>query len=436
MTEPVGRFFKGTLRQVPRAKGKWAWEWRYIDPATGAQQSKYFTALEFPDRLKLETHLEPFVDRLNSAAIDKLEATEKAIVDPSMGDLLDKFIQEERLLEIKARKPGERAERKDELAYSTASSYLSISKRIREKWGATKLDKFRPLDFQNWLKALESKPKTKGHLKAFVNRLFYKAKLYGMLDFVENPIGLVEVRGISKRRRKPANLTVEQIFLVLDLLPEPYYTMGLTAVCTGLRADELLALLWSAIDFERLCMKINEGVVNGRIGPVKTEYSEDELPLDPDFATILLEWKLKSNESKLVFPSPITGRSFHASPIQQDWIRRAGWCLVKCPACGAEPGVACSQTTNGRGKLFNIPVHDSRKDLAFEMKLDGIGWGSFRHAYRSLLSKCKTPLDVQQKLMRHAHISTTGQYGGPPIENQREANSNVVRDILTRRSSR
>ena len=190
------------------------------------------------------------------------------------------------------------------------------------------------------------------------------------------------------------------------------------------------------IDFERLCMKIEEGVVNGRIGPVKTEYSEDELPLDLGFATIMLAWKLESNGSGLVFPSPITGRSFHASPIQQDWIRGAGWCLVKCPECGAKPGVVCSQTGEGRGKRFNIPVHDCRKNLAFEMKVDGIGWHSFRHAYRSLLSKHKTPLDVQPKLMRHAHLSTTEQYGGPPIENQREANSRVVRKILTRKSAR
>ncbi len=45
---------------------------------------------------------------------------------------------------------------------------------------------------------------------------------------------------------------------------------------------------WEKIDFERLCMKVKEGVVNGRIGPVKTEYSNDELPLDRDFAAVLL----------------------------------------------------------------------------------------------------------------------------------------------------
>jgi len=51
-------------------------------------------------------------------------------------------------------------------------------------------------------------------------------------------------------------------------------------------------------------MKVKEGLVHGRIGPVKTEYSEDELPLGPDFATILLEIKRRSNGSSLLFPNP------------------------------------------------------------------------------------------------------------------------------------
>lgn len=64
--------------------------------------------------------------------------------------------------------------------------------------------------------------------------------------------------------------------------------------------DELLALRWLVIDFERVCMQVKEGVVNGRIGPVKSEYSEDEVPLDPDFANVLLDLKRKSNGSELL----------------------------------------------------------------------------------------------------------------------------------------
>ena len=249
-----------------------------------------------------------------------------------------------------------------------------------------------------------------------------------------NPIGLVEVRGISKRSKKPTDLTVEQFSLIHGLLPTPYRDMVMVAQCTGLRVDELLALAWSAIDFERLCMKVKEGVVSGRIGPVKTEYSEDELPLDPDFAGVLLELKLRSSGSDLLFPSPVTGRPYHASPIQQDYIRRAGWCLLACPECGAAPGVACKNAERGRGKAHTIPVHDARRQLATEMGFGSIGWHTFRHTYRSLLSGAGTPLDMQQTLLRHADISTTQKYGGPPMDNRRRANSLAVREILRRKS--
>ena len=68
-----------------------------------------------------------------------------------------------------------------------------------------------------------------------------------------------------------------------------------------------------------------------------------------------------------------------------------------------------------------------RRDLA------NIGWHTYRHAYRSLLSGEETPLEVQQKL--NVHLLTTDDYGGPPMENRRQANRVVVRKILMRRSS-
>jgi integrase len=419
----------GSLRQVARANGRWAWQWRYVDPTSGLVESKYFSGQEFPTESDIDKHLGPFRLRLNSGQI------EKAIVDPTFGDLLDVFIGEENLIEIKSRRPGDRSAGKDELAFSTAGSYLSLSNKLRVHCGTIKLAEFKPLAFQNWLKALDVKPKSKGHLKAFANRLFNKAKLYGMVEFHENPIALVEVRGISKRSRKPVDLTVDEFYSILHLVPESYQDMVLVDQCMGLRAGELLALQWEAIDFERLCMKVKEGVVSGRIGPLKTEYSDDELPLDPDFATVLLKIKLKSNGSGLLFPSPVTGRSYHASPIQQDYIRRAGWRLVACPCCGAAPGTACTEVDQKRGKRHTIPVHDERRQLATENGFGSVGWHTFRHTYRTLLSGEDTPMDVQQKLMRHAQISTTQQYGGPPMENQRRANSKVSRKVLFRESA-
>ena len=69
---------------------------------------------------------------------------------------------------------------------------------------------------------------------------------------------------------------------------------------------------WADIDLERLIVRVSRAVVHGRIKAVKTDYSEDELPPDPDFASVLLDWRARAPKSKLVFPSHITGRHFHA----------------------------------------------------------------------------------------------------------------------------
>jgi integrase len=102
-----------------------------------------------------------------------------------------------------------------------------------------------------------------------------------MVEWQRNPMELVEIKGVSKRQKKPILLAVEQYYQILELLPEPYRTMVVVAQCTGLRAEEVLALEWEDIDFENLSMKVVRAVVHGQVRMVKTEYSEDELP-DPE----------------------------------------------------------------------------------------------------------------------------------------------------------
>src|SRR5260221_7138873 len=72
-----------------------------------------------------------------------------------------------------------------------------------------------------------------------------------------------------------------------------------------------------------------------------------------------------------MFPSPITGRCYHASPIQQDYIRLAG-----------------------------------RK-----LGLGDIGWHTFRHTYRSWLDSVGTSMGVQQKLLAECLLCTSGPEG-------------------------
>jgi integrase len=78
------------------------------------------------------------------------------------------------------------------------------------------------------------------------------------------------------------------------------------------------------------------------------------------------------------------------------------------------------------------------KPAARRAKIPGsIGWHTLRHSYRAWLDDSGAPLGVQQKLMRHANISTTmNVYGGAFMEAKRKANTSVVQRVLAPNQSK
>jgi integrase len=169
--------------------------------------------------------------------------------------------------------------------------------------------------------------------------------------------------------------------------------MALVGLCTGLRVNEILALKWNDVDFAHFLLNVSRGVVRGIVDQVKTEYSYDELPLDPGFALQLGEWKQKcpATAEGWMFPSPVTNRPYEPGTIQQKQLRVAGQ----------------------------------------QLGLENVGWHTLRHTYRSLLDAAGAPIGVQQKLMRHAQVSTTmNRYGTALMNEKRKANTNVVRMML------
>lgn len=210
------------------------------------------------------------------------------------------------------------------------------------------------LEVSEWLKALDLSAKKRGHVGALMQLLFRRAMLWDRMDVQHNPMELVRLKGTSMRLKKPQILTPEQSQALVAEVRAPYRAMVIVAMCTGMRVSEVLALRWEHIDFEAGAMLIQQGVVNGRLGKVKTEASNDYVPLDPDFAQVLLNLK-GAKTSGLVFPSHITRGCYYAGMIQQQILKPAG-------------------------KKIGLP---------------GIGWHVFRYTYRSLLDETGAPIGVQ-----------------------------------------
>jgi integrase len=382
------RFQNGSLRRVPRKTGPDVWEFRYRDHSKPGLPMRQVTLST------VEYQTETAARRALQALLLKINGSEAYIAQrsPTFGTVLDKFIADERLKEIKAQRPGETVD--NGLKFSTTVGYLSVIKvHLRPSWSKVVLTDIKPLEVQEWLKQLDLSKKTKQNIKAAFHRMLELSMLWGLLPAQRNPLSLVEIKGGTTRpRRKRFILTPEQFQQLCSLLEEPYRTMVIIAMCLGLRVSEILALKWPDFDFEEGTLMITRGTVHGRIGRVKTEYSEDEMPLDPAFARIVQKWRMQcpASEGKWVFPNPNTGGVWHSSVLQGD---------ILVPA----------------GKKIGI------------LRL---GWHTFRHSYRSLLDACGAPIGVQQKLMRHAQVSTTMKYRDAYMGEKRKAHSAVVQMVL------
>ena len=346
------------------------------------------SVLEYPTATKARLRLHEEVLRINGP--DSF----RAHVKPTMGVVIDRFRTEERFEEIMKQPPGPIFVA-DGLAYSTVAGYRSyLSRHIEPQWGNTTLASIKPLEVNEWLKDLPLSLKTKGQIRALFHLLFEKAMLWGLIDIQRNPIELVKLKGTSRRMRRPQIITPEKFRELVDSLRDPYRTMAIVAMCTGLRVSEILALRWEHIDFKMGAMLVQQGVVNGRIGKVKTEASHDEIPLDPVFAQVLLNRRGKQRAG-LVFPSHVTGGCYHAGMIQRQILRPKG------------------------------------KDVG----ILALGWHTFRHTYRSLLDETGAPVGVQQKLMRHSNVATTmNVYGNSTLRAKQDANSKVVQMLINPKS--
>ena len=373
---------------MSRKSGPDVWEYRYRNHAESGSPMRQITlsTVEFPTETKARVRLQEMLLRINGP--ESYRAENK----PTMGLVIDSFLREQRIEDILKQKPGETTI-VDGLSFSTAAGYHSrLEKYVRPRWGNILLADVRALEVRSWLTTLQLSPKTRGHIRALMHLLFEHAMLWELIDTQRNPMELVKIKGVSRRQRRPLTLEPEKFRDLVSRLKNPYKTMVIVAMCTGLRVSEVLALRWEHIDFDRSVMLVQQGAVNGRIGKVKTEASQDEVPLDPAFVEALLIWRGKAEEKQgLVFPSPVTGGCYHAGIIGRRILRP-------------------------QGESIGIPR---------------LGWHTFRHTYRSLLDETGAPVGVQQKLMRHSNVSTTMNiYGSSTLKAKQHANSKVVQMVM------
>jgi len=282
--------------------------------------------------------------------------------------------------------------------FSTRKAYTAYLKNhVLPMWGEHNINDLLDAEqVERWLNTVKLAGKSKANLKGILFLTVEHAMKWKYIPVQRNPMQLVRIKGGIQRLEEPRVLTLDEFQTLLAHLDEPFKTMALAAGCLGLRCSELFALKWSDFDFQRMTLKVERGIVAGRVDDVKTRHSRKLLPLDSRLAAAILRWRSAtefSNDDNWVW----------ASPAQGGEMPYLSW------------GVQQRQL----------------KPAAIRAGLGEIGWHALRHSYRSWLDDTGAPMSVQQELMRHSDIRTTmNVYGGALSDSKREANSKIVRMVL------
>jgi integrase len=266
---------------------------------------------------------------------------------------------------------------------STVRVYRSfLNNHVLPKWADTRIQDVQPRPVELWLRELPLSPKSKTHVRSLMHGLVEFAMWSGMLDISRNPVSLVRNIGATRKVRKARSLTAEQFHALLRELQEPFGTMALLSVCLGLRFSEALALRWSDVDWLGSRLSIRRGIVNQIVGDVKTQGSAKTFNLASELLERLKSWKQTSQFSGA-----------------EDWIFASPFKLGRLPYSYTGTRQALERASKGAG-IGHISSH------------------AFRHTYRSWLDAVKTPIAVQQKMMRHTDIRTTMNVYGDVVTDE------------------
>jgi integrase len=243
---------------------------------------------------------------------------------------------------------------------------------IVPKWGTFPLRAVKAVAVEEWLKTLDKANGTKAKIREVFGAAFRHAVRYEL--YPTNPIA--NVRQVRKRTVEPSILEPAEIAAILRELEgvEPVRTAFLIAAILGMRRGEIFGLQWGDVDFERAILHIRRSVVDGVVGPPKTDSSRRPLPLPPQALEALQAWKEKSSYTE-----------------KDDWVFASPLAFGKQPLW---PGTLWQR--NVAPAIARAKVDKSK-----------VGWHTLRRSFASLLLSSGASLRVSMELMRHSTAEMT-----------------------------
>src|SRR5258708_7706073 len=277
---------------------------------------------------------------------------------------------------------------------STAKGYRDIwEDHLRPLCSPVWLKDARTYHVQGWLNQIGAgklSRNTLKHVKSVISGVFTLAKQQDYFQG-ENPARDSAVNPKAAEPQETYAYTLEEIQIILSLLPELAATAFAVASFMGLRHGEIQGLLWE--NYRDGELYVSRSIWNVRVSDPKTRKGRAPVPVVRQLADRLEMLRLRSGNPLAgpIFANGV-GKPLSLSSVVNRVILPA---LNRCEACGkAEAG-------------HQKASHPYRRDAG---KPEWHGWHAARRGLGSNLYRLGVPDIVIQRILRHANVSTTATY--------------------------
>jgi integrase len=271
------------------------------------------------------------------------------------------------------------------MAKSTRDRYESVIKLyLNPAFGAKCLRDLTPLSLQQYFSGMaasklsyESRDKIRDVMSSILN----SAVTYGLL--VKNPAESVRLAPGKRGKRVKPYIDPLKFHALLELIREPYATMVNTAVFTGLRPSELVALRWKNLHEDSIT--VDERCCRGEWGVPKSDASNATIPVNRDVV---------------------------------DRIRGLVNVTVVIKAGNATRKYAAVKATGPDDLVFasvvkGVPMRDNNvlvrhlKPAARKLGMEWVNWQVLRRSHATWLKLAGADVKDAQAQMRHSRVTTT-----------------------------
>lgn len=225
------------------------------------------------------------------------------------------------------------------------------------------------------------KSESKDKIRDVLASILKSAQRYQLL--VRNPLDGVLLPRAKRGRQDKRFLTPQQFEQLIELIPEPYASMVMVAVFTGLRVSELIGLRWEDVGCD--CITIDERYCRGDWDAPKSSASNttigvNQLVIDRIFALKDLTIEVKAGCA----------------------VRR--YAAVK--SCRPEDLVFQS-VRDGKPMRDNNILTRFIKPAGRKLGLEFVNWRCLRTSHATWLKMAGADVKDAQGQMRHSRASTT-----------------------------